>query len=182
MAFFFSDNPIAMFLGLILVIALLSIYLKQHKWFSGKNVKHSIYVVPILLILAIFLIGYSGILRIISFSVPLIVLLLIFLFFIGAVMFALGIPRKEVTPILKSMGFVKVGVVILVFCIIALGASRLMGESLLEDKSVSLGDVMMTKEEPVDVDFSWLFSKTALGIIFLFLIIGIIFVWVNISS
>jgi hypothetical protein len=175
-AFFSTDNPIALFLALVVAVVLLRAYLGKHKWFQKDK---AAYILPVLLVVIVLLVIYRWLLGIISFSIPLFVLLIIFLFAIGAGFFVLGMPRDKIFPMLKESGFVKTAVVITIICIIALSASRLLGPKLLEDKSVSFADAIGPEQENVQIDFAPLFSKQALGLIFIMTVMGLAFFFVN---
>jgi hypothetical protein len=178
-SFFSTDNPIALFLALVIVVSLLRLYLGQHKWFAKEK---SAYIVPVLLLIIILLVAYRPLLSIISFSVPLFVLLVVFLFLIGSGFFILGIPRDKIFPMLKESGFVKTAAIIAIICIIALSASRLFGPKLLDDKTVSIGDAIGPEQKPVEVDFSPLFTKQAIGLVFILIVIGMAFLFVNLAK
>jgi hypothetical protein len=178
MAFFFSDNPIALFFALILVVVILKIVLGKHRWFSGK--KNS-YVLPIVLAAAILLIAYQPLLRIISFGAPFLALLIVFLFAVGAIMFVLGMPKPTIWTAMKETGFIKTATYIAIFCIIAFAISHVYGERLLESPTVSLGDVISPAQEEVKIDFAPLFTKQALGLIMVFVVLGLAFFFVNVQ-
>ena len=179
MAFFFTDNPIALFLALVIVIVILKTLLSKHKWFEGKK---QVYVLPVLIVIGIFLIAYRPLLRMVSFGLPFLLLVVLFLFGLAAIMYVLGMPYKNVWPALKDVGPLKVAVQIAVFCIIAFAISHVYGEKLLEDKSVSLGDAMMPAQESVEIDFAPIFTKQALGLIVIMIILGLAFFFVNFAQ
>jgi hypothetical protein len=179
MAFFFTDNPIALFLALVIVIAILKTLLSKHKWFAGN--KQS-YVTPILIVLAIFLIAYRPLLRMVSFGLPFLLLVILFLFGLAAIMYVLGMPYKNIWPALNDVGPLKVAVQIAVFCIIAFAASHVYGEKLLEDKSVSLSDAMMPAQDSAEIDFAPIFTKQALGLGVIIVILGLAFVFINFAE
>ena len=177
MAFFFSDNPIALVLALVVVIAVLRCFLGTRKWFKGDKL---VYLLPVLLIVALILIVYTPLLKILSFSIPFFALIVVFLFGIGGLFFALGM-KSGIWSALKSNGPLRVAVKIGIICILALGASNIYGEKLLEEKSVSIADAIMPAEEPVDINLAPIFTKQALGLIVFIVIIGLAFVFVNVS-
>jgi hypothetical protein len=168
-----------MFLALALVIATLKIVLTKHKWFADKR---QAYVLPVLIAVTILLIAYQPLLRIISFGAPLLLLVVLFLFGIGAIMFSLGMPYEKILPSLKEVGPLKVAVQISIFCIIAFAISHVYGDRLLEDKSVSIADAMTSDKEPVEIDFSPIFTKQALGLIVIMIVLGLAFVFINFAK
>jgi hypothetical protein len=176
MAFFFSDNPIALFLALVVVVAVLRLFLGKHKWFQGNN---SSYILPVLIVVVILLIAYRPLLSMMSFGLPFLALLVVFLFAIGALFFALGYQKPGIGGFMKKSGIVRVTVQILIICIIAFAASNVFGQKMLEDPSVSIVDSFATEKEPVEVDFSPLFTKQAIGMIMLVIVIGLAFVFIN---
>ena len=178
MVFFFSDNPIALFLTLVVVLVVLKLALGKHKWFKGDK---AAYIVPIMIIAAIFLIAYSPAIRMLSIIIPFFIVLVMFLFAIVALMYVFGMPTPQIWPQLKEIGILRVGPKIAIICIIAFAASQVFGDRLLEDKTVSFADSIVAEEEPVKVDFSPLFTKHALGLIVLIAVLGLAFVFVNIS-
>ena len=172
---FFDDNPITLLLSLIIAIAILKAYMTNHKWFKGSK---STYIAPIIIILAILMIIYRSSLSIISYAIPLIALVTIFLFAIGAIFFMFGMPGNKILPTLKEVGMIKIGFVIVLFCIVALAGSRMYGQTLLEDKSVSLGDVLMTQEKEVEINFFNFFNQKTLGLLMLIIIVGLLMFFV----
>jgi hypothetical protein len=156
MAFFFSDNPIALFLALVLVVVLLRIVLGQHKWFEGKN---AAYVTLVIIAVIILLIAYRPLLSMISFGLPFLVLLIMLLFALGAMYFVLGMPKDNIWPTLKSIGILKTALLIAIVCIIAFAGSQVYGDRLLEDPKFSIADAMMPEEKAVEVNFAPVFTK-----------------------
>jgi hypothetical protein len=179
MAFFASDNPIALFLALVVVISVLKIWLSKRKWFAGKK---EAYMLPILIVLVIFLIAYRPLLSMISYGLPYFIMVVVFLFALGAIMFVLGMRKDKIWPELKDVGPLRIAVYIFIFCIIALSISHVYGDKLLQDKSVSLTDATTSSQEPVEIDFSPIFTKQVLGTIFVFIVLGFVFVCVNFSQ
>jgi len=178
MAFFFSDNPIALFFALILTVVILKIVLGKHKWFEGKK---NAYVLPIIIAVTILLIAYQPLLKVISFGIPFFALLVVFLFAVGAMMFVIGMPKPTIWPMLKEVGFLKTASYIAIFCIIAFAISHVYGEKLLENPTFSLGDAISPAQEEVKIDFAPLFTKQVLGLIVIFALMGLLFFFVNIQ-
>ncbi len=176
MAFFFSDNPIALFLALVLTVVVLKIVLGKWKWFSGKK---SAYLTLVLIAVIILLVAYPPILQMISFSVPYFVLIALFLFAVGGLIFMLGMPKADIWPTMKSIAIVKTVVIILVILTITWAGSHVFGEKLLKEPSVSITDPMIAEKEPVKIDFAPMFTKQALGLIFIIIVLGMAFLFVN---
>jgi hypothetical protein len=179
MAFFFTDNPIALFAALVLAVVVLKIFLGRHKWFEGSNAS---YITPILIIVIILCLAYRPLLSILSLGVPLFILLVLALFAIGAMLFTFGMPQSSIWPALKSVGPLKLTVRIIIICIIAFAVSQSFGDRLLEEPSFSIADAMTAEQEPVEVDFAPLFTRQALGLVVLLGVLGLAFVFVNLSS
>ena len=178
-SFFFSENPIALFLALILIVALLKIILSNHKWFKGGNAP---YITLILIVVVVLLIAYRPILEIVSYLTPFIALLVIFVFALGAMYFVLGVKEDGMWSLLKGIGPLKIALQIAVVCFIALAISRVYGDRLLEEPSVSITDPLIAPEEPIDIDFAPVFTKQALGMIMILIVMGFGFFFVNFSK
>lgn len=178
MAFFFSDNPISLFLALVLVVVLMKIVLGKHKWFQGKN---AAYITLIIIAVIILLLTYDPLLRMISIGVPFLVLIAIFLFALGAGYFILGMPKDDIWPTLKNIGILKTAIFIAVICIIAFAGSQVYGNRLLKDQTFSIADAISPQEKSVEIDFAPIFTKQALGMIMITIILGFAFFFVNFS-
>lgn len=176
MAFFTSDNPIALFLALVVVVVVLKLWLEKHAWFKGSN---SSYILPILLAAIILLIAYRPLLRILSFGLPFLVLIALFIFGVGALVWAFGMKEGTIGTTLKGIGLIRVTAYIVIFCVVALAVSRIYGERLLDDKTVTLADPIMPEDDGVKVDFAPFFTSKALGMIFMMVVLGLVFYFVN---
>ena len=179
MTFFFSDNPIALFLALVLVVAILRIVLGRHKWFQGDNAP---YIKLVLILVMVLLIAYKPLLSMISFGVPFFVLLVMFLFAIGTIFFVLGMPKEQVWPALKESAILRTAILVTIICIVAFAASTVFGEKLLEDQSVSIMDAASPAQESVEIDFAPIFTKQAIGLIMMIAILGLAFFFVNTAT
>lgn len=177
MAFFFSDNPIAMFLALIVVIAVLRVLLGRHKWFQGSR---SSYILPILLASVLLFLALPRLLSMFSFGIPLFVLLVVFLFALGALFFTLGI-QKGIWEFMKQSSILNTTLKISIICIIAFAASSAFGQKLLEDTSVSIVDAVEPEQDDVRIDFAPIFTRQAAGMIMLVVVLALAFVFVNLS-
>ena len=100
-SFFSSENPIALFLALLLVVALIKGFLSNHSWFKGGKAP---YITLIVIALAILLFVYDEILQIVSYLTPFLALLVIFVFALGAMYFVLGVKEDGMWGLLKSIG------------------------------------------------------------------------------
>ncbi len=178
-SFFFSENPIALFLALILIVAVLKGLLSKHKWFKGSNAP---YITIVLIVLVVLLLAYKPILEIVSYATPFVALIVVFVFALGAMYFVLGVKEDGMWKLLKGIGPLKTALQIGVICIIALAISRVYGDSLLEEPSVSITDPLIAPEEPVEIDFTPVFTKQALGMIMILIIMGFGFFFVNFSK
>ncbi|MBW2971400.1 hypothetical protein KY359_00035 [Candidatus Woesearchaeota archaeon] len=179
MAFFFSSNPIALFLALVLVVVVLKIWLGKHKWFSGGN---SAYITLLLIILIILLISYRPLLEVVAIGVPYFIMVVMFLVALAGLLLMLGMQKGTIWPAMKQVGPLKVAVQIFIVCCIAFAGSQVFGEKLLKEPSVSIADPMMPEQEKTEIDFAPLFTQQALGIIFIIVILGLAFVFVNLAA
>ncbi|MFC1741599.1 hypothetical protein ACFL3V_03625 [Nanoarchaeota archaeon] len=179
MSFFMSDNPIALFCALVVVVVVLKLVLAKHKWFAGGN---AAYITYVLIGVIVLLLAYRPLLRMLSIGVPLAVLFLLFTLGICALLLALGMPQGTIWNTLRNIGPFKLIMQIAIVCIIAFAASQVYGAKLLEDKSVSFADSMIPEEKAVKVDFAPIFSKNALGLIMLTVVLGFAFVFVNFAK
>lgn len=177
MTFFFSDNPIALFLALVVVIAVLKILLSRLKWFQGSKAS---YILPVLLGIILMLLVFPGLLSTVSYGLPFFMLLVMFLFALGAIFFALGV-QKGVWEFLKQSSLLKTILKIVIICIIALAASNAFGERLLEDTSFSIVDAIEPEQEDVEIDLAPIFTRQALGLILIITVLGLAFVFINLS-
>ena len=177
MAFFFSDNPIALFLALVVVVAVLRVLIGRLKWFQGSK---AAYILPVLLGVILLLLIFPGLLSTVSYGLPFFMLLVMFLFALGALFFALGV-QKGIWEFLKQSSLLKTILKIVIICIIALAASSAFGERLLEDTSVSIVDAIEPEQEDVEIDFAPIFTRQALGLILIITILGLAFVFINLS-
>lgn len=177
--FFFSNNPIALFLALVLTIATLKVLLSNHKWFKGSK---SPFVIPVIIIAGLMLLFYSPLLEIVSFAAPFIALLAILVFFLGAMYVVLGMKEDGMWRVLKGIGPLKTGLQIAVICIIALAVSRVYGDKLLEEPSVSITDPLIAPEEPIDIDFAPVFTKQALGMAIILIVMAFGMFFVNFAK
>jgi hypothetical protein len=176
MAFFSNSNPIALFLALVVVVLLLRMILGKHKRFQGGNAS---YITPVLIIIAVVLVAYRPLLEMLSFGLPFLALLLIFLFIIAGMYFVMGFQKAGLVGFLKQNSILKIIVQIAIICIIIFAGSTVFGQKILEDPSVSIVDSFETSKEPVEVDFSPLFTKSAIGMITLIVVMGLAFVFIN---
>ena len=176
MAFFSIENPIALFLALVIVVCVMKLLLGRHKWFQGNK---SAYILPVIIIAAIVLITYNPLLSMLSFGLPFLGLLAIFLFAIGALFFALGYQRPGIGQFLWKSGIVRVTVQIAIICIIIFAGSTVFGQKMLDNPSVSIIDSFATEKEPVKFDFTPLFTKQAISMITLVAVLGLAFVFIN---
>ncbi len=172
MTFFTSDNPIALFLALVLVVAVMKGLLAKHQWFQKGN---AAYITAVLIGLILVLLIYRPLLKMLSFGVPFLILIVIFIVGVGAIFLALGTPEKNIFPMLKSSGIVKTSMFIVFICIIAFAASHVWGDRLLDDKSVSFADPLMPQEETVKIDFAPVFLPSTLYLIMIITILGFAF-------
>lgn len=184
MDFFTSSNPIALLLTVVIVLALVKLFISKLKFFSGES---AAYIPLVLIIAGILLLIFKPLLRIISFSIPYLMLIVLFVFFLGGIYFVLGMPQKQIWPILKTVGPLKLAIQISVFCIIALAISSVYGEQLLESSSptgsVSLTDAFKTDEPESDSNFiAKFFSPSLLGLLIIFIVLGMAFCFVLLAS
>ncbi|MBU2560776.1 MAG: hypothetical protein KKD17_00625 [Nanoarchaeota archaeon] len=178
MAFFFSSNPIALFLALVLVVIVLKVWLGKQKWFQGGK---SAYITLILIILIIFLIAYRPLLEVVAIGVPYFIMVVMFLVAIAGLLLVVGMPKGTIWPAMKDVGLLKVAVQIFIICCIAFAASQVYGEKLLKEPKVSFADPMIPDKEPAQIDFTPLFTKQALGMTFLIIVLALAFFFVNLA-
>ncbi len=175
--FFFSNNPIALFLALVVVLVVLKTVFEKRNWF--KEGDRSTYITPILIAIAVFLVAYTSLLKILSIAIPFLAVLVLFLVLLGTALYCFGMPEKAIWPAMKKVGPLRTALVIAVFCIIAFAVSTVYGDKLLDDKSVSIADAMTPAQEPVEINFAPLFTSQALGMIFIVIVLGFTFVFIN---
>ena len=172
MSLFLTDNPIALLIALIFLLAFFNGFLAKRRYFE-KNPSH---IAPLILLIVIALILLPKLLKITSFAVPFLVLFTVFiaglLFFIAA----FGI-KKPWNSFIKGPG-VKSTLKIAIIVIIFIAAGRVMGEQLLEDNSISLLEPLENKKTN-DFDMSWFFNKQFLTFAMLFIVLGTAFLFVN---
>jgi hypothetical protein len=176
MAFFISDNPIALFLALVLTVAIMKMVLGKVKFFQGK---YAAYITLVLIAIIILLLLYQPLLKMLAIGLPFLILIVLLVFGLAAMFFALGMGKGTIWPMIKGIGLLKTTVQIVVVCIIAFAISQVYGDDLLEDKSVSFADPIMPSEETKQIDFSFLFTTQALGIIIMLIVLGFAFVWIS---
>ncbi|MBN1544310.1 hypothetical protein JW898_02495 [Candidatus Woesearchaeota archaeon] len=178
MAFFFSDNPIALFLALVLIVIVLKAALSKHKWFQGGK---TAYVTLIVIIAIIFLIAYSPLLKVVSIGVPYFIMVVMFLVALAGIYLVMGAHKEKIWPMMKDVGLLKVSVQIFIICCIAFAASQVYGEKLLKEPKVSFADPMIPDKEPAQIDFAPLFTKQALGMTLLIIVLALAFFFVNMA-
>ncbi|NQU78532.1 hypothetical protein HQ545_02060 [Candidatus Woesearchaeota archaeon] len=182
-SFFTSENPIALLLALVLTLAVIKAVLtriaKGEILEILKGKLSDTHIPVIIIVFAVLLVIFLPILKIISFSIPFLAALLVMLVAIGFLLATMGMKTSVVWETMKNIGPLKFGIKIAVICIIAFAASTVYGERLLEDKSVSLTDSILPEQEGKEIDFSSLFTKQALGLIMILIIMGMAFVFVN---
>ncbi|MFH1668998.1 MAG: hypothetical protein ABIA62_03660 [Candidatus Woesearchaeota archaeon] len=176
--FFFSDNPISLFLAFVVTVIVVKAWLSKRKMFSDSK---SAYILPVLIIFMILLIAYRPLLSMLSFGIPFFVLICLFVFGVSTVLFTLGMDKPKIWPMLKSVGPFSIALKIAVICIIAFAASHVYGEKLLEDTSVSFADSFAPQEDAVKIDFAPLFTKQALGLIMMITVLGLAFLFLNLQ-
>jgi hypothetical protein len=182
--FFTSSNPIVLLLTVFVVLALVKIFISKLTFFSGES---AAYIPLVLIIVGVLLLIFNPLLRIISYSIPYLMLIILFVFFLGGIYFVFGMPQKQIWPILKTVGPLKLAIQIGVFCIIALAISSVYGERLLESSSptgsVSLTDAFKSDEPQSDSTVvSKFFSPSLLGILIILIVLGMAFCFVLLSS
>ncbi|MBW2964360.1 hypothetical protein KY363_02775 [Candidatus Woesearchaeota archaeon] len=178
MAFFTSDNPIALFLALVLVVAVMRLLLAKHSWFKGGN---AAYITAALIGMILLLLLYRPLLRLLSFGVPFLVLIAIFVVGIGGIFLALGTPNSSIWQMLKGSGLIRTTAIVVFVCIVALAASHVWGERLLEDKTVSFADPLMPQEETAKIDFTPVFQPSVLYMIMITIVLAFAFYFVMMS-
>lgn len=180
MSFFFSNNPIALFAALVLLVAVLSIVLKRMSWFAGDK---AVYITPVLIGVIVLCLFHRPLLSIISIGIPLLVILVVGIFAIAALVFAFGMPEASIWPIMKELGPLKVTIKIAIICIILFAISQAYGETMLkEPPSFTISEPIAAQDQSVEVDFAPLFTKQALGLIVVMVVLGLAFVFINLSG
>jgi len=175
MAFFTLSNPMALFFALIVVLTLIKFGLGKIKYLA----EHEMYVVPLVILCAIICIAFFPLLKLAALAIPMIVLILLFLFLIAGLFFALGMKEGEIFGFMKQSGLLKTVVFVLVVVAIVFAGSQIWGKQLLKDKSVSLADAITPEEKQKEIDFSPIFTKQVAGFAMLIIVIGMVFWWVN---
>ncbi|MBI4739692.1 hypothetical protein HY772_09230 [Candidatus Woesearchaeota archaeon] len=175
-AFFSPDNAIALGLALLVIVLLLRIWLESKGYFKNNRAN----VVPLIIIAIVFLLLYPALLRIASFTFPFLALIGIALMFLMFFAYsAMGMERKGVLGILRypSLKFVlKICVVV----IVAIAAGRVFGEQLLQEKTVSFSEgIFPAQQEEKSMDFSFIFTSQALGLLFVLSVLGIAFFYIS---
>lgn len=178
MAFFSSDNPIALFLALVIAIVLLKAWLSKLKMFEGTK---SAYILPVLTIIGIVILLHNPILNMLSFGIPFLILLLIFLFAIASILFTFGLQKTSIVDFMLKNTLLKITMQVLIICIIAFAASHAYGDKLLEDPTITITDPFTHNAEQTEIEFSSIFTKQAAGMIMLVVVLGLAFVFINIS-
>lgn len=176
MAFFSSSNPIALFLALAVAVLIIRAVLGRHRWFQGGK---AAYITPVLILTGIILIAHRPLLEMLSFGLPFLALLLVFLAALALMYFVMGYQKSGITSFLKENSVLKTTVQIAIICIIILAGSTVLGQKMLEDPSVSITDTFETQEEPAKIDFSPIFTKQAIGMITLMIVMGLAFLFIN---
>ena len=172
MSLFFTDNTAAIMISLILLVIVLKVLLQKKSFFQ----KNPNYVVPILFIVVISALSFTKILKIISFSVPLFAMTFIGLVGLLSFFYIVGCKENTWNIFIKGPGM-RLIVTIAIIVIFFIAAGRLMGDKLLEEKSVSLLDPI-TEQESKDVDFTWFFKHQFLSFTLVFLVMGFSFLFV----
>ncbi|MBI5397883.1 hypothetical protein HZB03_00325 [Candidatus Woesearchaeota archaeon] len=175
-SFFSPDNVIALGLALLIIVLLLRIWLESKGYFKHNQAN----VVPFIIIAIIFLLLYPAVLRIASFTFPFLALIGIALMFLMFFAYsAMGMDNKGITGILR-LPSVKFVLKICVVVIVAIAAGMVFGEQLLQEKSISFSEgVFPAQQEEKGMDFSFLFTSQALGLLFVLSVVGIAFFYVS---
>lgn len=175
MAFFSYENPIPMFLALVLIVTLIKILLGRMGFFKTRKS----YLMPVVLAMAVVAIVYYPLLEFVGLASPLLVLIVLFLFATAALLFAAGVKEGMIKDMMKNIGFLKLVIYVLIVSSVVFAGSQIWGENLLEEPSVSVADAITFHEETQEINFAPLFSKQALGLIVLIIILGGVFLFVN---
>ena len=175
MAFFTPSNPLALFFALIVVLSMIKYALGKTKYIS-KNKNHA---VPILIIIGLICIIFYQILKLAALVIPMIALIMLFVFMIAAMFFVMGMKEERVFGFLKESGFLKTVVYVLIISAVLFAGSQIWGEQLLEEKAVSITDPLTLKPEQKEINFAPIFTKQAAGFAMLSAVIGMAFWWVR---
>ncbi len=169
------SNPIAMIFGFILLIIIARAGLLRISWFA----KNPSVTSAVLIIVGVATIIYLPLLKIVALSVPLVVLVILFLAGVWAIFYALQMREESIYPFMKRLGFLRILTYILIISAVSFGASQVFGEKLLEKPSFSLSDAMSSNEEKAKIDFTPFFTSQVLDLLLIIIILGALFVFLN---
>ncbi|MFQ5474601.1 MAG: hypothetical protein ACE5DM_02075 [Candidatus Nanoarchaeia archaeon] len=176
MGFFSTENPIALLLAAIITYLVLRTVLSKLLGATKWGGKHKEIVSVLITISALIVITSIPFLRMVATTMPFIALfgVLICLSIIAYV--SLGATDNNILLVLKNRSF-NFYTWLLVVLIVVWGSSLIWGPSLLENKGISLTGFAQAEEK--QMDFSFLFTKEALGFVLVFSILGLTFFTIN---
>ncbi|MFC1722804.1 hypothetical protein ACFL0V_01565 [Nanoarchaeota archaeon] len=175
MAFFGLGNPLALFFAFIVLLIATKVFLGRMKFFSTR----AAYIFPVVIVVGIIALIYMPILKIFSVALPLVFLGVFFLVGLAGLYLLFGVKKPEVIPMMKDVGFLRLVFIVAVVCAFAFGVSQVFGDKLLEDQKFSIADAITPDEPEVEVDFAPLFTRQALGLIMVLIVMGALFVFVS---
>ena len=179
MQFFSTENPFLFVLGMILLIAVLKGLFSKMDFFKASGRKT--YIVPLILMIAVLAVLYRPIISIFAGAASMASVILVFLVFIFFVFVAFGTPVKMAFSSVKEIGFLKLTLIVAVFCIFALSVSQVFGERLLDEPKVSFSDAFTQETGHDGLDLSPFFTPGFLGAALLVVILGMFLFYINLG-
>jgi len=178
MGVFTIDNPISVLLAGVVIFLVLKVVLSKALGKTEFGQKHSDLVSALIVIVGLLLITSIPFLRMVARTLPFITLVFMVVILGTLIFLAMGVKGEKIPSGLKNVGR-HTYMTILIFLIIAWGASMIWGQGLLEKNDSSAGNVPITgfagTEDKEATDFTFIFTKPLLGFVLIFLVLGFAF-------